>query len=261
MNIAVRFGGTLLATLVLAPPSTASDAERKHPEQPMLWKIEGKGIRVPSYLFGTIHLSDPRATTLHPLAQKAFEEATVVYTELEQFDPKADPKKQSEANEGFIRGDDKSLAEIAGQDLVEQLDVELKHLKTGYHAEALRRNKLWALALELPMIAEKRRKKRVFLHSILNAYLKADHDALGSFLTEKRFMGVPIDPDTGRKVAKALLDDRNRKMAAAIEKALKDNARETFFFAVGASHCVGKNSVVQFLGEAGYKVTQVRSPD
>jgi len=46
---------------------------------PFLWKIEGP---TPSYLFGTIHLPDPRVTNLKPSVQKAFDNADAVYTEI-----------------------------------------------------------------------------------------------------------------------------------------------------------------------------------
>jgi uncharacterized protein YbaP (TraB family) len=44
--------------------------EVKHPEKPLLWKIEGKGLEKPSYLFGTIHLGAEAVTTLHRVHDK-----------------------------------------------------------------------------------------------------------------------------------------------------------------------------------------------
>lgn len=46
---------------------------------PFLWKIDGP---TPSYLFGTIHLPDPKVTKLKPPVQKAFDNADAVYTEI-----------------------------------------------------------------------------------------------------------------------------------------------------------------------------------
>ncbi|MGI9320867.1 MAG: TraB/GumN family protein [Thiogranum sp.] len=48
----------------------------------LLWKIEGRGIE-PGYLFGTIHLEDPRVTRLPPVAQDVFNGATRLITEVE----------------------------------------------------------------------------------------------------------------------------------------------------------------------------------
>ena len=44
-------------------------------ENPYLWRIEGE---TPSYLFGTIHLPDPRVTTFHPEVVKAIRGADAI---------------------------------------------------------------------------------------------------------------------------------------------------------------------------------------
>ena len=45
-----------------------------------LWKLEKSGQK-PSFLFGTLHFSDPRVTTLPPAAQKAFDATDTVIIE------------------------------------------------------------------------------------------------------------------------------------------------------------------------------------
>lgn len=46
----------------------------------LLWKLEKPGI-APSFLFGTMHMTDPRVTALTPVAQKAFDAAKTVVIE------------------------------------------------------------------------------------------------------------------------------------------------------------------------------------
>ncbi|MER8518546.1 TraB/GumN family protein [Mesorhizobium sp. M1005] len=46
----------------------------------LLWKLEKSGEK-PSFLFGTMHVTDPRVTTLPPAAQKAFDAAGTVIIE------------------------------------------------------------------------------------------------------------------------------------------------------------------------------------
>jgi uncharacterized protein YbaP (TraB family) len=46
----------------------------------LLWKLEKDGV-APSYLFGTMHMTDPRVTDLTPAARKAFEGANTVVIE------------------------------------------------------------------------------------------------------------------------------------------------------------------------------------
>ncbi|MER8826323.1 TraB/GumN family protein [Mesorhizobium sp. M0938] len=46
----------------------------------LLWKLEKAGEK-PSFLFGTMHVTDPRVTTLPPAAQRAFDAADTVVIE------------------------------------------------------------------------------------------------------------------------------------------------------------------------------------
>ena len=48
----------------------------------LLWKIEGQGIQ-PVYLFGTIHLEDPRVTRLPAAVQEVFNRSDSLITEVE----------------------------------------------------------------------------------------------------------------------------------------------------------------------------------
>jgi uncharacterized protein len=55
----------------------------------LLWRIEKEGVS-PSFLFGTMHMTDPRVTDLDPEARKAFDEAgTLVIETTEVLDRSA----------------------------------------------------------------------------------------------------------------------------------------------------------------------------
>jgi uncharacterized protein YbaP (TraB family) len=54
---------TVLLALVLVASSSAF-AQRSRPEYTLLWKITGKDLSAPSYLFGTMHLKDKRVYSL-----------------------------------------------------------------------------------------------------------------------------------------------------------------------------------------------------
>ena len=88
--------GALLALLALALLLTpgrlfaddgpaAPAAEKKEGEappalrRPLLWMIEGP---TRAYLYGTIHVDDPRVITHLPVVQQALDQATALYTEL-----------------------------------------------------------------------------------------------------------------------------------------------------------------------------------
>ncbi len=65
-----------LALLVGAPAAYGQDFE-----QGLLWRVSRPGV-TPSYLYGTMHLSDPRLLALPPEAERAFEQARTVILEL-----------------------------------------------------------------------------------------------------------------------------------------------------------------------------------
>ena len=53
-----------------------------------------------------------------------------------------------------------------------------------------------------------------------------------------------------------LLRERNKKMAEKIIHILKTDSETSFFFAFGAGHFIGENSIVDILKSAGFKITR-----
>lgn len=83
-------GKDMLAELQQADPSkyAAVEAEAAKVEngEGLLWKVEKAGV-APSFLFGTMHVTDPRVTTLTQAAQTAYDAAgTVVIETTEVLD-------------------------------------------------------------------------------------------------------------------------------------------------------------------------------
>ncbi|RWE68244.1 TraB/GumN family protein [Mesorhizobium sp.] len=77
-------GADMLSALQKDDPATYRKIETEAAATPngkgLLWKLEKAGER-PSFLFGTMHMSDPRVTTLPPAAQKAFDAADTIVIE------------------------------------------------------------------------------------------------------------------------------------------------------------------------------------
>jgi uncharacterized protein YbaP (TraB family) len=122
-------------------------AEPDHPLKPLLWRIEGPGVAKPAYLFGTIHIGKTAACRLHPAAEKAFNEATVVHTEA-PFDPATQT-----ASIGMVtRTDGKELAESIGPELSKQVAEELKHINAALDPTPFQTVKTWYVAYMLPML-------------------------------------------------------------------------------------------------------------
>lgn len=133
--------------ILVAMQGTALAEEARHPVKPMLWKVEGKALTKPSFLFGTLHVGKPSVTTFHPTVEKAFEMADVVYTEVPM-----DAGSQVAASSALIRQDGKKLSDSLGKDLSKQLETELGHINKALTSEALQSFKTWAVATVLPVL-------------------------------------------------------------------------------------------------------------
>ncbi|MFC7338983.1 TraB/GumN family protein [Haloferula chungangensis] len=136
-----------LGLLALAPLGLSAADEKKHPDKPLLWKIEGKGMKEPSWLFGTIHIGQGPIATLHPAAEKAFDGADAVYTEVPM-----DMATQIGLAKHFIRSDGKTLADSIGAELSKQLDTELKAINPALDSTPFQALKTWTIAVTLPML-------------------------------------------------------------------------------------------------------------
>jgi len=140
---------SLFATVALAilPQLVFSEEAPTHPVKPLLWKIEGKGLSKPSYLFGTIHLGSGPLAKLHPAAEAAFEQSDVLYTEIP-----FDQKTQLGATRLLLRNDQKTLVQSIGEKLKNRLDKELAAINPQLDSEPFQFLKTWAVAATLPML-------------------------------------------------------------------------------------------------------------
>ena len=77
-------GNDMLAQMQASEPAAyaklKAEADATENGKARLWRIEKAGVE-PSYLFGTMHVTDPRVTTLPPAAQAAYTAAGTVVLE------------------------------------------------------------------------------------------------------------------------------------------------------------------------------------
>ncbi|MCP4092825.1 MAG: TraB/GumN family protein [Planctomycetes bacterium] len=117
LNLFHLLAGLLLLTASMAF-SSCSDGTAI--DNPLLWKVTGHGAE--AYLFGTMHVADPRVTNLHPAADEAFMSSDAFYTEAGETTP-SDAAKFATAGslpEGM------SLRKLLPPELWEELDSYLK---------------------------------------------------------------------------------------------------------------------------------------
>lgn len=142
------FTSLLRAIALLVPMALPASAEEAAPpDKPLLWKIEGKALEKPSHLFGTIHLTTPRIERLHPAAERAFDAADTVATELS-----FDPMKHLAGTRLMMRGDGTTLSASIGDELAAELDARIRKINPALGAAIFEPMKTWAVALSIVML-------------------------------------------------------------------------------------------------------------
>ncbi len=134
----------LLALVVLSSPVRAQSWDH-----PFLWEIGGESK---SYLFGTVHLPDPRLTRLPGSVNRAFETSDAVFTEIA-----LDPSSMLAQTSHLMLSGSQSLREIVPADLLGRTERALKHVLPALSIEPFLRFKVWALA-SMVVVLEKQLK-------------------------------------------------------------------------------------------------------
>lgn len=102
----------------------------------IFWKIEKDGT-APSYLLGTVHVSDPRIVELPETAKAAYSSATNIVLELsEVVDQQQINAEFAKRPELMLAKPGSSIESFIGTDHVEELDIALK--ARGMSVEATR---------------------------------------------------------------------------------------------------------------------------
>jgi uncharacterized protein len=212
------FFRSLCASLFLLPYFSAIAAEEPaHPLKPMLWKIEGKGLTKPSYLFGTIHLGSGPLATLHPAAEKAFQEAEILYTEIP-----SDQKTQMEVTMQLVRKDQKTLVQSIGEKLKNKVEAELQAINPALDLTPFQPMKTWVMAVTLPMLKAQIGGEKAMDSTLWERAEKAGKQ-LDSIETAKSQLGVFDQFDEEEQII--LLEETVRLMKEDRE-AKKDSTKE-----------------------------------
>lgn len=114
-------------------------------KRPFLWRIE---TEPPSFVFGTIHLADPRVTTLPEAVTRALESSDVLLTEIE-----LGPATQAEAQAAMLLPEGTSLKDVLPAELHTRLGKYLQ--ARGMPIAAFARSKPWTLLPLLPLLDDR----------------------------------------------------------------------------------------------------------
>lgn len=176
---------TCLTSLLPSTVKAEAEADQiKHPTKPFLWKVEGKDLTTPSYLFGTIHLSDPSVATLHPVAQKAFNQSDYFYAEIDMS-----IENQMAGAQKMMRKDGKQLNESIGAELTAQLDKELKLINPQLTSAPFQPMKTWLVAILPTLLPDQLAGKKPLDLQLWEAATKANKKTIGLETMEDQMKG------------------------------------------------------------------------
>lgn len=166
-------GVNIIPTMERDQPELAEKMRQEAAETPygegLIWKIEKDGVK-PSYLFGTIHLADPRLLALKPPARKALDESSTLALEITEI---LDPKKLAglafTALQYTSYTDGSTLTDKLSEDEATKIG-DAARKKLGLPWSLASKMKPWALmgALGLPACEMERKKAQL---PVVDAYL------------------------------------------------------------------------------------------
>jgi len=282
-----------LVALFLALGSVTSYAQSPTPRT-LLWRISGNGLTKPSYVFGTIHLSDKRLFNFGDSLYRAIERTDGLAIELnpdemiayyinEAFEKlQSEPdnyrdevdERMDELREALARKLQRPARSISRRDLVREKHRwmtdymtrnEMPTFVDAYLYNIARRQGKWVGGIE--DLAD----QTGLLSDLLDETdvdLLADRPvANGASMVEQMIrLYIAQDMDgiealvtrsgMSSRMQTLAINRRNLKMARRMDSLA---AQRSMFFAVGAAHLPGDSGVVQLLRQRGFTATPVMS--
>jgi hypothetical protein len=153
-------GGTdMLQELAVTDPDTYARIKREGDSvengNALLWKVEKNGA-APSYVFGTVHLTDPRVTTLSDKVREALGQSKVVALEAADLSPATTANALAEATKAALFTNGRSLENMLTADEYEKVRATLD--RAGLPVGTARLYKPWIVSLLISASACERSK-------------------------------------------------------------------------------------------------------
>lgn len=261
----------------------------------LLWKIEGNGLKSPSYLFGTMHLIEKQYFYFPKSLEKLVKNSSILVMEIGEFPDQSEVMKHVMLKEG-------TFFDYFTPEQTDTILVWAK-AKMGLSEEAFRNNfskfkpfvvvqtatqmqfmgKTESYEMTLQGLASANKIKMEGLETLADQ-MKIFDDLSNSQQAEMVMSGIRDEDKTNKMTLdmqqiyrrqridslynfiheeggvlateqNAFLDQRNRNW---IPKIKNYAAGGKAFIAVGAGHLGGENGVIRLLEKEGYKVTPVK---
>lgn len=261
--------------------------------QSLLWKVTGKDIQSPSYLYGTFHIQDARVFSFDSTVWRAFNSCEAMAGEL-LFDdidiaavrqsmmlPKGQTISGMLSKEDFAILDSICKAKLGtsviflntmkpffllttiqevdfSKDQEQALDLFFQDQarKQGKTCYGLEKYIDQINALDAISLKEQVEMMVQFLHGTTIKATDESDKLIATYLAFELDSLVKMTQDTTlpSRFSKILVDQRNVTMAKGFRKIAKT---ERLFCAVGAAHLGGKKGIIALLRKKGYTVEAV----
>ncbi|HEX6429329.1 MAG TPA: TraB/GumN family protein, partial [Niastella sp.] len=279
---------------VLCAITTCTYGQQSYPKS-LLWRISGKGLKHPSYLYGTMHLTDNRLFNFGDSVYRAIERSDGLAIEVNPdemgayyvnklFDDVEGSKLQEILNDkDFKKYSDalakkfkKPAADITTNDIVTEKNKwlndyfekgEMATFVDAYLYNIARRQGKWVggvedIADQAGLLDDLVDKSDIdFLLAGDSSYIKTASNSMMERMielyTNQDLRGIEaIMSSESPEHKDALLLKRNVKMARRIDSL---TALRTMFIAIGAAHLPGDSGVIHLLQQKGFTVEPVFS--
>ena len=263
-------------------------------EKSLLWKISGKGLKSPSYLFGTIHATCD--ATLDGNTLKALDETKQLFLEID-MDDKAMPMQMMKY---MKMNDDEKLSTLLSAEDFEIVDVFLKeNMKMSakmfdtfkpFMVSAMLMPKLLdckyaSVESELMRVTKEQNEEVYGLEKVeeqMKVFDAIPYQTQADELLKTAKNGLEKDKVEFQKMMETyksgdieamlvMMDDSDNKITSENKDVLLNNRNKNWvpliiktakemptFFGVGAGHLAGDEGVIKLLRKKGYSVEAVK---
>ncbi len=261
-------------------------------DKTLLWQISGKGIKAPSYLFGTLHLMCPDDLKVDETIKKSFSETKELFLEIKTDDP----NMMMEMMAGIKMKDTLTLKGLLGKPSFDSISTIFKS-STGIPLEMLNTVKpIMVISMVYPSLLgctpvswektfedlakerkmplkglEKLQDQMNVLENIpynlqaemfskmmynLDSTKTTYQNMLQMYMAKdlKGLYDMTTQDDDFGKYEDAMLTNRNQNWIPII---ISQSITTPTFFAVGAAHLPGDKGLINLLRKKGYKVKPV----
>ncbi|AXB55755.1 TraB/GumN family protein [Flavobacterium fluviale] len=285
MKTIFRFA--VLLFIFIFPSAISAQTKSPKLENSLLWEVSGKGLKKPSYLYGTIHMICSKDYFLSEKTKKAFDVSDKLYLEINFTDPnemsqmqqlamgkeplskKLSPEQLAKLDSILKKSTGMGVQQVDSFSLLTVLSLismksfgcaDLKFYEMEFSEEAKKRNvSIYGLETVKSQfeILENAYSNDEILKLLEESTSEESEQLVTAYKNENIDSMYALTTDekfTSEKTKKQILDNRNVNWVKAMPELMKQNS---VFFAVGAGHLGGELGVINLLRKEGYTVKPI----